>query len=88
MSNQFVRGVCVIAILTNLVSCTQVHWSKTFQKSPLAKQSSGLLIQELNTGKVVFSHKADQFFMPASNAKLATFLMAHSFFGVLGIRPN
>ena len=81
MSNQFVRGVCGIAILTNLVSCTQVHCSKTFQKSPLAKQSRGLLIQELNTGKVVFSHKADQFFMPASNAKLATFLMAHSFLG-------
>ena len=81
MSNQFVRGVCVIAILTNLFSCTQVHWSKTFQKSPLAKQSSGLLIQELNTGKVIFSHQADQFFMPASNAKLATFLMAKSFLG-------
>ena len=81
MSNQFVRGVCVIAILTNLFSCTQVHWSKTFQKSPLAKQSSGLVIQELNTGKIVFSHQADQFFMPASNAKLDTFLMAHSFLG-------
>jgi len=81
MSNIFVRGVCVIAILINLFSCTQVHWSKTFQKSPLSKQSSGLLIQELNTGKVVFSHRADQFFMPASNAKLATFLMAKSFLG-------
>ena len=81
MSNQFVRGVCVMAILSNLFSCTQVHWSKTFQKSPLSKQSSGLLIQELNTGKVVFSHRADQYFMPASNAKLATFLMAKSFLG-------
>ena len=81
MLNQFVRGICVVAMLTNLFSCTQVHWSKTFQKSPLSKQSSGLVIQELNTGKVVFSHQADQFFMPASNAKLATFLMAHSFLG-------
>ncbi len=81
MSNQFVRGVCVIAILTNLFSCTQVNWSKTFQKSPLSKQSSGLLIQELNTGQFVFSHRSDQFFMPASNTKLATFLMAKSFLG-------
>ncbi len=81
MLNQFVRGICVVAILTNLFSCTQVHWSKTFQKSPLSKQSSGLVIQELNSGKVVFSHQADQFFMPASNVKLATFLMAHSFLG-------
>lgn len=74
-------GVCVIAVLTNLFSCTQVNWSKTFQKSPLSKQSSGLLIQELNTGQFVFSHRADQFFMPASNTKLATFLMAKSFLG-------
>lgn len=81
MSNQFVRGVCVIAILTNLFSCTQVHWSKTFQKSPLSKLSSGILIQDLVTKNIVFSHKADQFFMPASNAKLATFLMAKSFLG-------
>lgn len=81
MSNQLVRWVCVMVILSNLFSCTQVHWSKTFQKSPLSKQSSGLLIQELNTGKVVFSHRADQFFMPASNAKLATFLMAKRFLG-------
>jgi D-alanyl-D-alanine carboxypeptidase/D-alanyl-D-alanine-endopeptidase (penicillin-binding protein 4) len=81
MLNQFVRGICVVAILTNLFSCTQIHWSKTFQKSPLSKQSSGLVIEELNSGKVVFSHQADQFFMPASNVKLATFLMAHSFLG-------
>lgn len=81
MANQFVRGVCVIALLANLFSCTQLHWSKSFQKSPLSKQSSGVFIQELSTGKVVFSHQADQFFMPASNAKLATFLMAKSFLG-------
>lgn len=81
MSNKFVRGLCVVAILGNLFSCTHTHWSQTFQKSPLSKQSSGLLIQELNSGKVVFSHQADQFFMPASNAKLATFLMAKSFLG-------
>jgi len=81
MQNQFVRWICVVALLINLFSCTQVHWSKTFQKSPLSKQSSGLVIEELNTGKVVFSHQADQFFMPASNVKLATYLMAHSFLG-------
>lgn len=81
MLNQFVRGLCVIAILTNLFSCTQPHWSRSFRKSPLSKQSSGVLIQELSSGKVVFSHQANQYFMPASNAKLATFLMAKSFLG-------
>ena len=81
MSNQFVRGISVIALLTNLFSCTQLNWTKSFRKSPLSQQSSGVLIQELSTGKVVFSHQADRYFMPASNTKLATFLMAKYFLG-------
>jgi D-alanyl-D-alanine carboxypeptidase/D-alanyl-D-alanine-endopeptidase (penicillin-binding protein 4) len=67
--------------LTSVFSCSSTRWNHSFSKSPLSKLASGILIQELNTGKVVFSHQADQFFMPASNAKLATFLMAHSFLG-------
>jgi len=81
MSNQFVRALGVFLILTSVFSCSSTRWNHSFSKSPLSKLASGILIQELNTGKVVFSHQADQFFMPASNAKLATFLMAHSFLG-------
>ncbi len=81
MSNQFVRALGVFLILTSVFSCSTTRWNHSFSKSPLSKLASGILIQELNTGKVIFSHQADQFFMPASNAKLATFLMAHSFLG-------
>ncbi len=49
----------------------------SFQKSSLAHQASGLIIQELETKKVIFSHQADHFFMPASNTKLLTFLQAN-----------
>ena len=79
MSNQFVRALGVFLILTSLFSCSTTRWNRSFRKSPLSKLASGIIIQDLNTGKVVFSHQADQFFMPASNAKLATFLMAKSF---------
>lgn len=81
MSNQLVRALGVFLILTSLFSCSRTRWNHSFHKSPLSKLASGILIQDLNTGKVIFSHQADQFFMPASNAKLATFLMAKSFLG-------
>lgn len=81
MFNQFVKRLGALALLISIFSCTNVRWTQSFQKSPLSKQSSGILIQELATNKIVFSHKADQFFMPASNAKLATFLMAKTYLG-------
>jgi len=81
MSNQFVRALGIFLILTSVFSCSSTRWNRSFRKSPLSKLASGIIIQDLNTGKVVFSHQADQFFMPASNAKLATFLMAKSFLG-------
>lgn len=81
MSNQLVRALGVLLILANVFSCSSSRWNHSFHKSPLSKLSTGILIQELNTGNVVFSHRADQFFMPASNTKLATFLMAKRFLG-------
>ena len=81
MSNQFFRALGIFLILTSVFSCSSTRWNHSFNKSPLSTLASGILIQELNSGKTVFSHQADQFFMPASNAKLATFLMAHSFLG-------
>ncbi len=58
-------------------SCTTIRVRKAFQAGALPSQASGVLIQELESQKVVFQHQADQFFMPASNAKLVTFLEAN-----------
>ena len=58
-------------------SCTSLKVQKSFQKSSLAHQATGLLIEELESKKVIFSHQADHFFMPASNTKLLTFLQAN-----------
>jgi len=49
----------------------------SFKKGGLKNQASGILIQELTSRKVVFQHQAEQYFMPASNAKLVTFLEAN-----------
>ncbi len=43
----------------------------------MSEYTSGVLIQELESQKVVFQHHADHYFMPASNAKLVTFLEAN-----------
>ncbi len=64
----------VIGIMAT--SCTSTRITKAFKAGHLDEQASGVLIQELETGKVVFQHQADQYFMPASNAKLVTFLEA------------
>ena len=57
-------------------SCTSTRISKAFKTGHLDEQASGVLIQALESGKVVFQHHADHYFMPASNAKLVTFLEA------------
>jgi D-alanyl-D-alanine carboxypeptidase/D-alanyl-D-alanine-endopeptidase (penicillin-binding protein 4) len=51
--------------------------NKAFKKGQLDEQSTGVLIQEAASGKVVFQQHADQYFMPASNVKLLTFLEAN-----------
>ena len=57
-------------------SCTSTRVNQAFKRGHLDEQASGVLIQELGSGKVVFQHRADHYFMPASNAKLVTFLEA------------
>ena len=60
-------------------SCSRVQLQHAFNHSSLSKQASGIYIQELESQKIVFEHHADHFFMPASNAKLLTFLMANRY---------
>lgn len=58
-------------------ACTSSRINQAFKLGHLDEQASGILIQELSSGKVVFQHDADHYFMPASNAKLVTFLEAN-----------
>lgn len=58
-------------------SCTTHHVKKLVKLSHLDEYASGVLIQEVESQKVVFQHHADHYFMPASNAKLVTFLEAN-----------
>ncbi len=60
-------------------SCSNARLQRAFTRSNLSKQSTGIYIQELESQKVVFEHQADHYFMPASNAKLLTFLMANRY---------
>lgn len=58
-------------------SCTSARINKVFKEGHLDEQATGVLIQEVESQKVVFKYHADHFFMPASNAKLLTFLQAN-----------
>ncbi len=66
-----------LALACFAFSCTTQRVNLAFKKGGLKNQASGILIQELLTKKVVYHHQADQYFMPASNAKLVTFLEAN-----------
>ena len=72
------KQLAYLAFLSCLaLSCTSTRMNKAFKKGQLDEQASGILIQEVSSGKVVFQHQADHYFMPASNAKLVTFLEAN-----------
>ncbi len=76
------RKYCILGYLWISLwswSCSRVQLQHAFNHSSLSKQASGIYIQELESQKVVFEHHADHFFMPASNAKLLTFLMANRY---------
>lgn len=66
----------LLVLLALLSSCTSLRVKKAFHATSLTKQFSGIVVEEVATGKTVFTHNADQFFMPASNMKLATMLLA------------
>lgn len=58
-------------------SCTTHRVHKRFKKGNFDEHASGILIQEVESQKVVYAYHADHYFMPASNAKLVTFLQAN-----------
>ncbi|MHA8083060.1 D-alanyl-D-alanine carboxypeptidase [Aquirufa sp. A-Brett2-15D] len=68
-------------LLLSLASCQSSHLQIAFNESSLAQRSSGVMIKEMATGKVLFEKNADQYFMPASNTKLLTFLQANRILG-------
>ena len=65
----------LIVLLAFLSSCTSLRVKKAFHSTSLPNQFSGVFIEEVATGNTVFTYQADQFFMPASNMKLATMLL-------------
>ncbi|WP_166230328.1 D-alanyl-D-alanine carboxypeptidase [Aquirufa beregesia] len=67
----------LLFFLTGLffTSCQTAKIKKAYVQSGLNQLHTGILIQDQN-GKMVFSQQAEQYFMPASNAKLLTFLLA------------
>ena len=76
------RKYRILAYLTIALcgwSCSSARLQRAFTQSNLSKQSTGIYIQELESQKVVFEHQADHYFMPASNAKVLTFLMANRY---------
>ena len=64
-----------------LAGCQSSHLQIAFNESSLAQRASGVMIKDLSTGKVLFEKNADQYFMPASNTKLLTFLQANRILG-------
>ena len=64
-----------------LVGCQSSHLQIAYNESSLAQRASGVMIKDLATGKVLFEKNADQYFMPASNMKLLTFLQANRIVG-------
>jgi len=68
-------------LLLALVGCQSSHLQIAYNESSLAQRASGVMIKDLATGKVLFEKNADQYFMPASNMKLLTFLQANRIIG-------
>ena len=64
-----------------LAGCQSSHLQIAFNESSLAQRASGVMIKDLGTGKVLFEQNANQYFMPASNVKLLTFLQANRILG-------
>jgi D-alanyl-D-alanine carboxypeptidase/D-alanyl-D-alanine-endopeptidase (penicillin-binding protein 4) len=67
--------------LLALASCQSSHLQIAFNESSLAQRASGVMIKYLSTGKDLFEKNAAQYFMPASNMKLLTFLQANRILG-------
>ncbi len=63
--------------LVLLLSCSSARLNKAIKNSRLDQIHTGIMIEDLNTGKVLYAKNENQFFMPASNMKLLTFLLAN-----------
>jgi D-alanyl-D-alanine carboxypeptidase/D-alanyl-D-alanine-endopeptidase (penicillin-binding protein 4) len=68
-------------LLLALVGCQSSHLQIAYNESSLAQRATGVMIKDLATGKVLLEKNADQYFMPASNMKLLTFLQANRIIG-------
>ncbi len=60
-------------------SCSRDPLKTAVVESGLDHLHSGILIEDLHSGKVLFEKNAEQYFMPASNLKLVTFLVANRY---------
>mgnify|MGYP000355461602 CR=1 FL=1 len=67
----------VVAVL--LISCSRVQLKKAVKGAGLDHIHSGILVEDLQSGKVLFEKNSEQYFMPASNMKLLTFLVANRY---------
>ncbi|MHA8051494.1 D-alanyl-D-alanine carboxypeptidase [Aquirufa sp. ROCK-SH2] len=70
------RLLILFCSLLFLGSCAQQKMSKTLTEVGLSNAYMGILIEDIKTGQKVVDLNSNQYFMPASNAKLLTFLMA------------
>jgi len=69
----------IIVVSVLFFSCTRVQFQKAVRQSGLNQMYSGILVEDLETGKVLFEKNASHYFMPASNLKLLTFLVANRY---------
>jgi D-alanyl-D-alanine carboxypeptidase/D-alanyl-D-alanine-endopeptidase (penicillin-binding protein 4) len=91
MKLQFMIFVMLILLITSCNTSKKLtKIEPTFQEkiahiiledSTFSTSHTGLLVKEVGTGEVIFDHKSDQYFTPASNTKLLTFYTALNVLG-------
>ncbi|MHA8065892.1 D-alanyl-D-alanine carboxypeptidase [Aquirufa sp. ROCK2-A2] len=70
------RSLIFVLFTLFLSSCARQHLLTKMNEAGLSNAYTGVVIQDLTSGKVVLQQNANQYFMPASNVKLLTFLLA------------
>lgn len=70
----------VVLVSVLFFSCSSVRMKKSVREAGLDQvHTGGIMIEDLQTGKVLLEKNVNQFFMPASNLKLLTFLVANRY---------
>lgn len=70
-------GLGFIVLVGLLSACTGVQLNKAVRSSKLDQIHSGIVIADLESGKLLYQKEANSYFMPASNMKLFTFWLAN-----------